>query len=174
VGFMDDFRKGQEKTRATGEAGPDGEPKKKGWFASLSTGKQIAVIVGPIIALVILIAIGEGEEEETSSGPSLERVQPTGTIACPRQLFVGVPTDVSLTVKNPGPVSYPSAFVYLDEGFDSFTVNRVSSGNEDGEDADIPGFDPTYRFDQGVESKGSREIDLTLTPIDLGVGRSVR
>ncbi|MEX0620302.1 MAG: hypothetical protein WD181_01845 [Solirubrobacterales bacterium] len=164
---MDDFRQGREISQKADGDGRDVEPKKIGWFASLATWKQVGIVAGGVLALFV-IAIGSGEEEQNSSGPSLERVQPDGSIGCPRQLFVGFPTEVTLALKNPGPVYYPSTFVFLDEGFDSFTLNEIYSGNESSKEADIPGFDPTYRFDQDVKPKGSRRVTLTLTPIEAG------
>ncbi len=81
MGFMDDFRKGvkkvqdeaDKKTAGVGETFAPGPPtdgsKKKGWFARLSTGKQIGVVVGGLLTLVILIAIGSSEEETSSPKP---------------------------------------------------------------------------------------------------------
>lgn len=67
MGFLDDFRKGQEKARAADSGNSTKEPRKKGWFRSLSTGKQIGVVAGGLIALMILISIGSADEE--NGGP---------------------------------------------------------------------------------------------------------
>ncbi len=65
MGFMDDFRKGTEKTR--GEGSDEKAESEKGWFGRLSTGKQVGLVCGGLIALVIVIAIGSGEEEQADT-----------------------------------------------------------------------------------------------------------
>jgi hypothetical protein len=145
----------------------EAEDKAKKW-----TGIGCGGLTGLVLLLIVIGALAGGEDggdQQDGKPQAGEVATPTGGFSCPGQLFVGLPVDFEIRIKNPGTVSYPATFVSLDDGFDRFVINDVSQGPRRLQPADVPGFGDAYvTAGAGVPKKEARVVTVTMTPIEAG------